>query len=93
MFNPWLTLTLNMWRLGIEAQGVIALRLMRLASGGAVARREAARMVSEKGLAAAQAGLIAGAVAATGGTPAAIGRKVVGGYRKRVRANRRRLRR
>ena len=93
MANPWLTLGFNMWRLGAEAQAVMALRMMRLAAGGAVAQREAVRMVSEKGVAAAQAGLAAAALAATGGTTVAIGRKVVGGYRKRVRANSRRLRR
>jgi hypothetical protein len=91
MPNPWLALTFALWRLGIEAQVVMALRLMRLASGGAAAQREAWRMVSEKGVAAAQASVTAGVLAATGGAPAAIGRKVVGGYRKRVRANRRRL--
>ncbi|HVO14021.1 MAG TPA: hypothetical protein VMV26_02360 [Alphaproteobacteria bacterium] len=93
MANPWLTLTFTLWRLGVEAQAVMALRLMRLAAGGATAQSEAVRMVSEKGVAAAQAGLTAAALAATGGTPVVIGRKVVSGYRKRVRANRRRLKR
>jgi hypothetical protein len=91
MVNPWLSLSFNMWRLGVEAQTVMALRLMRLAAGGAVAQREAARMVSEKGTAALEAGVSAGIAAATGKTHPAIGRKVIGGYRKRIRANRRRL--
>jgi len=91
MTNPWLTLGFNMWRLGLEAQAVMALRLTRLAAGGVLAEREAARMMSEKSLAAFQAGLTAATMAATGrGTPA-IGRAVVRGYRKRVRTNRRRL--
>ena len=91
MLNPWLTLSFNMWRLGVEAQTVMTLRLMRLAAGGAVAQREAARMVSEKGTAALEAGVAAGIAAATGKKHPAIGRKVISGYRKRVRANRRRL--
>ena len=91
MPNPWLSLSFNLWRLGLEAQTVMALRMMRLAAGGAVAQREAARMVSEKGAAAVQAGLTVAALGAVGKTHPAIGRKVVGGYRKRVRANRRRL--
>jgi hypothetical protein len=89
--NPWLTLSFNMMRLGFEAQTVMALRMMRLAGGGAAAQREAVRMVSEKGAAAVEAGLTAGLAAASGKKQAAVGRKVVSGYRKRVQANRRRL--
>jgi hypothetical protein len=91
MLNPWLTLSFNLWRLGVEAQTVMALRVMRLAAGGAAAQREAGRMVSEKGVAALEAGMAAGIAAATGKKHPAIARKVIGGYRKRIRANRRRL--
>jgi hypothetical protein len=58
--NPWtyLIATMNPWtyfiattRFAMEAQTVIALRMLRLATGGALARREAARMVIEKGTA------------------------------------------
>ena len=41
MFNPLMMLAL-------EANGVVALRMMKLMSGGKRARREAERMVSEK---------------------------------------------
>jgi hypothetical protein len=41
-------ISLALARLGIEAQRVIALRMMRLAGGGALARREAWRMMAEK---------------------------------------------
>ena len=34
--------------LALEAQSVIALRLMRIAAGGALARSETTRMVTEK---------------------------------------------
>ena len=91
MPNPWLTLCFNMMRLGLEAQTVIALRMMRLAAGGAAAQSEATRMVSEKAGAALEAGFAAATLAAVGATHPAIGRKVVSGYRKQVRANRRRL--
>ena len=83
MPNPWLSLSFNMWRLGLEAQTVMALRMMRLAAGGAAAQREAARMVSEKRAAAVQAGLTAATLGAVGKKHPAIGRKVVSGYRKR----------
>jgi hypothetical protein len=91
MANPWLTFSFNLWRLGLEAQTVMAMRMMRLAAGGAAGHREAARMVSEKGGAAVEASLAAASLAAVGKKHPAIGRKVVSGYRKRIRANRRRL--
>ena len=91
MPNPWLTLSFNLWRLGVEAQTVMALRMMKLAAGGDAGEREAARMAAEKGVAAVEAGMAAGIAAATGKKHPAIARKVIGGYRKRVRANRRRL--
>jgi hypothetical protein len=34
MFNPWLELSLKAVHMGMEAQSVIALRLLRLATGG-----------------------------------------------------------
>ena len=91
MYNPWLRLWLDLWRLGAEAQSVMALRLMRLAAGGAVAQREAIRMVTEKGTAAGSAGLVAVTALATGKSQQAAGRKALSQYRKRVGANRRRL--
>jgi hypothetical protein len=56
MFNPLMMLAL-------EANGVVALRMMKLMRGGKRARREAERMVSEKIAAAmeATASLMAGA--------------------------------
>jgi len=48
VFNPWLALTFKTIQLGIEAQSVIALRLMRFAAGGARGQDEARRMVVEK---------------------------------------------
>ena len=47
MPKPWASL-FEAARFGWEVQCVIALRLMRLAGGGALAQREATRMTSEK---------------------------------------------
>ena len=88
--NPWLTLTLDAARLGVEAQGVIALRLMRLAAGGPTAQVEAQRMVGEKTAAFFEAQL-AFATALAQGKGHTCHSKALGCYRRRVRANRRRL--
>jgi hypothetical protein len=83
MFKAWFDLTMRATMLAFEAQGVIGLRVMKLAAGGPAAEREAERMVTEKGEALAEAATIL----ATGGTPEAVVRR----YRTRVRANERRL--
>jgi hypothetical protein len=76
---PWF----SAWMLAMESNRVIALRMMKLASGGASARREAARMTSEK----VSEAYGAAVTLATGGSNA----KVMARYRKRVAANARRL--
>lgn len=88
--NAWLRLNLSMMQLGAEATGVMALRMMKLAGGGAAATAEAERMVTEKILAAAEVGGRAWANALIGAahlTP----QRTVTHYRRKVRANRRRL--
>src|SRR5277367_914051 len=88
--NPWLRLGLNTWALGMEASQVIALRTLKILSGGSTGQAEARRMVDEK----IQAGLDLQSVALTGSLgPTAHGAagKVVSYYRRKVRANRRRL--
>lgn len=79
----WYSLGLSMMRLGLEAQQVVALRLMRLAAGGPLAVAETQRMVAEKAGAMAEAGVSL----ALGAPPAAVIRRA----RSAVRANRRRL--
>ncbi|HEU4662183.1 MAG TPA: hypothetical protein VFS63_16140 [Pseudolabrys sp.] len=74
---------LSVAALALEANHVIALRLMKLARGGRNARAEASRMASEK----VGEAMAASVTLATGGTVA----KVIRHYRKRVRANARRL--
>ena len=82
-FGKWMKLALSTSMLALEAQQVIGLRLLKMTSGGAAAKREANRMVAEKVTAFTEAA----AKVATGGTT----RSVVKGYRRKVRANRRRL--
>ena len=83
MLKPWLDLTLNAAFLGLEAQRVVGLRLMKLAAGDAAAEVEAQRMVTEKVAAFAEAA----ATLAAGGSA----HKVLRRYRSHVRANERRL--
>ena len=76
MFNPLMMLAL-------EANGVVALRMMKLMRGGKRARREAERMVSEK---------IAAAMEATASLMAgASGDEIVDRYRRHVARNAKRL--
>ena len=91
MFNPWLSLSLKAFQLGLEAQTVIALRMLRLAAGGAKARTEANRMVTEKVAAAAEAQTAAAVAAARGSKTHVVAGKTLNAYRKRIRANKRRL--
>jgi hypothetical protein len=83
MFTSWMTLAFEMARLQAEANTVVALRMLRLMQGGKIAEREARRMVSEKGFAAAEAAM----TLATGGSA----KKAVRRMRARVSNNRRRL--
>jgi hypothetical protein len=91
MFNPWLSFGLKAWQVGLEAQSVIALRMLRLAAGGARAETEASRMVTEKILAAGEAQMSAAAAAVRGHKKHVVAGKALSAYRKRVRAHRRRL--
>jgi hypothetical protein len=88
--DPW-TYGFALTRFALEAQTVIALRMLRLATGGALARREAARMVGEKGSALAMAQWSAAAALAGGRTPRTAGKRAFGTYKRAVSKNRRRL--
>lgn len=84
------SLAFEWWRLWMESTQVIALRSMRMMQGGAVAQREAVRMVSEKWETAALVGMKA--MSGDGGHTAMVAtQKAVRQYRSRVSANRRRL--
>jgi len=69
--------------LAIESNRVVALRMMKLAAGGAAAQAEARRMVSEK----VGEAMVTGVTLMSGGSQA----KVIKRYRRRVAANARRL--
>ncbi len=75
--------------LALEAQHVIALRLLTLARGGPKAAHEAERMLTEKVAASYEAGNLLAAAALRGQQDGAS--QVVRMLRHRVRANRRRL--
>jgi hypothetical protein len=88
--NPWARIGRNVWSLGAEASSVIALRLMKIAAGGAAGQAEAHRMVDEK----IQASLDIQRLALSGAlglTPHAAAARTLTHYRRKVRANRRRL--
>jgi hypothetical protein len=89
VLNVWYSLAAQALRLSFEAQIVIALRMMRLASGQS-SHGELYRMASEKPTAWIEA-QAAAASALMGGKSAIAGRKMLAVYQKRVRANRRRL--
>ena len=91
MYNPWLALSLKAVQMGVEAQSVIALRMLRLATGGARMEAEASRMVTEKVAAAAEGQAVAAASALSGGSPHVAASKALRVVKKRVRANKRRL--
>ena len=85
MFDIWFRLAAEMTETSLAAQRVIALRMLRLAKGGAVAEREAHRMVSEKIAAVTEANMKLAQGADLHG--------LVKHYGRVVRANERRLRR
>jgi hypothetical protein len=83
MIRNWMTFALDAARLHRETQEVMVLRLLKLARGGRAAKVETQRMVTEKGVAFAEAA----ATLATGGSM----KKVVRRVRGRVSQNKRRL--
>jgi hypothetical protein len=91
MFNPWLELSLKAVHMGMEAQSVIALRILRLATGGARMEAEASRMVTDK-VAAAEAKAVAAVSALNGRSPRVVVSQAPRVVKKRVRgAKKRRL--
>jgi hypothetical protein len=83
MIKAWMKFYLDAARLGYEVQTVMALRMLKLARGGLAAEREAQRMVTEKGVALAEAAT----TLATGGSM----NKVVRRVSSRIKKNKRRL--
>jgi hypothetical protein len=90
-WNAWFTLSSQAALLGLEAQSVMALRFIRIAAGGPLARSETGRMITEKVQALGEAQAAAAFAAITGRSSPQVAKKVLGVYNKRVRGNRRRL--
>jgi hypothetical protein len=88
--NSWFSLPFKAAQLGLEAQTVIGLRMMRLVSGGTAAAAEAELMVTEKAWTALEAQAEFAANTLRGRHHRATDR-ALDLYRRRVRANRRRL--
>jgi hypothetical protein len=82
MYNPWFALSLNAVQLGIEAQSVIALRMLRFASGGARMEAEATRMVTEKVAAAVEPQTAAAVAAVSGRSQHVVANKSAEGIQK-----------
>ena len=90
MFNPWpayFQLAQAAW----DANVVITARLMRLASGGALAQREAQRMIVEEGFTFAEAQFAAATRMMAGAGIIGATKSASNVYRRKVRKNRRRL--
>ena len=90
-WNAWLALSTQAARMCWDAQAVMLLRCLRVAQGGAKARVEAQRMITEKA-----AALVEAQVAATAATlkrkkKHQVAKKALAVYARRVRRNRRRL--
>jgi hypothetical protein len=88
--NPWVRSGFDAWSLGVEASSVIALRMLKIGSGGEAAETEVRLMVSEK----IAAGFALQAMALTGGLglpPMELLGKRSRIIEEKVRANRRRL--
>jgi hypothetical protein len=91
MVNPWFSLIFKTMWLGVEAQSVIALRMMRFAAGGVTAQSEARRMIADKVAAGIEAQAAAAASLASGQRDTVVASKVLRVVKRRVLANKRRL--
>lgn len=87
LWQAWFDAT----RLLLEAQQVMALRLLRIATGDAGVAVEARRMVSEKAAAALISSAAASSALAEGRSLSTALKRAATPYRQRVRRNRRRL--
>jgi hypothetical protein len=91
MLNPWLALSFKTFQLCVDAQRVMALRMLRLASGGVGAQEERSRMTIEKAAAVTEAQVSTTAAVLAGQKDHIVVGKALKVFKKRVRANKRRL--
>jgi hypothetical protein len=90
VFNPCLAY-FQLAQAAWDANVIIAMRLTRLASGGALAQREAQRMVMEKGFTFAEAQMAAATKMMRGAGIAGATKSASDIYRRKLKSNRRRL--
>ena len=90
-WNAWFALSAQAARMCWEAQSVMLLRSMRIAKGGARAKAETQRMITEKVAALAEAQIAAAAATLKGSKKHRVAKKALAVYAGRVRRNRRRL--
>ncbi len=88
--SSWTSMAYKSTMLAIEAQQVIAMRLTKMAMGGADVQKEAELMVSEKVETAAESSRMM-MMAMLGGKSDLGAEKVMDLYRRKVTANRKRL--
>jgi hypothetical protein len=86
-WKPWL----DAMRFGFEVQSVIALRLMKIAAGGAESNAEVTGMVTEKLKALADAQTRGAVALAQGKSVKVASKRAMTPIKRRVRANYRRL--
>ena len=87
VLNTWMEAT----RFGVDVQRVMALRIMRIASGGSDAATETQQMISEKMTAYADCQMAIFTALMAGKSLEVAAAKAYGPYRRCVRANSRRL--
>jgi hypothetical protein len=90
IFNSWLRIVTDTWRLGSDSQVVVGLRLRKLVRADTAAAREARLMVAEKLLAAAEVQMMTASAVLSGRAHQAPA-NALAYYRKKVAANRHRL--
>jgi hypothetical protein len=90
-WNAWFALSAQAARMCWEAQAVMLLRGLRMAQGGAKAKAEAQRMVTEKIAALAEDQVAGTAAVLKGGRKHRVAKKALAVYTRRVSRNRRRL--
>ena len=91
--NPldmWST-SLEVGMMALEAQAVIAMRLMGMAGVWSVTKTETSRMVTEKSAAMTKSMMNAGTATMRGASPEKIVAEAIKPYRQKTRANSRRL--
>ena len=86
----WST-SLEMGMMALEAQAVIAMRLMGMAGVWSVTKAETSRMVTEKSAALSKSMMKAGTATMRGASPEKIVAEAIKPYRQKTRANSRRL--